>query len=99
MDMVRLVIPGYTFVMKTAISVPNATFDRVEKRASELGLNRSEFFTRAAERYLKELDESDVTQRINAALVLETRQDRQETAEFLESASRELTARSDDEEW
>ena len=38
--------------MKTAISLPDETFDRVSRRASDLGMSRSEFFTRAAQRYL-----------------------------------------------
>lgn len=54
--------------MKTAISVPNGTFRRVEQRAGELGMNRSEFFTTAAERYLSELDNSSVVQQIDEAI-------------------------------
>ena len=42
--------------MKTAISLPNETFERVSRRASDLGMSRSEFFARAAQRYLDELD-------------------------------------------
>jgi len=29
--------------MKTAISVPDETFDQAERRAAELGMSRSEF--------------------------------------------------------
>lgn len=54
--------------MKTAISVPNETFRRVEQRASALNINRSQFFARAAERYLDELDAATLTDEINAAL-------------------------------
>lgn len=54
--------------MKTAISVPDVVFSRVEVRVGELGISRSEFFTRAAERYLKDLDDSDLTQRFDEAL-------------------------------
>lgn len=54
--------------MKTAISVPDAVFERVDARAQRLGVSRSEFFARAAERYLRELDEHDLTARINAAI-------------------------------
>jgi hypothetical protein len=32
--------------------VPDDTFDRATKQAAELGISRSEFFTRAARRYL-----------------------------------------------
>lgn len=54
--------------MKTAISLPNDTFERASRRATDLGLSRSEFFARAANRYLEELDAASVTKQINAAL-------------------------------
>jgi metal-responsive CopG/Arc/MetJ family transcriptional regulator len=56
--------------MKTAISVPDETFDKVERRAAALGMNRSEFFTRAAQHYLEELDAQSLTARIDAAVAL-----------------------------
>ncbi|HEU0191691.1 MAG TPA: ribbon-helix-helix domain-containing protein [Mycobacterium sp.] len=54
--------------MKTAISVPDATFDRVSRRAVTLGMSRSELFTRAAEHYLDELDSGSLTGQIDDAL-------------------------------
>lgn len=54
--------------MKTAISLPDDTFERASRRAMDLGLSRSEFFARAANRYLEELDAASVTEQINAAL-------------------------------
>lgn len=63
-----VVIPGYTPGVKTAISLPDATFERVTRRARELGLSRSELFARAAERYLDELDKASLRTRIDEAL-------------------------------
>lgn len=54
--------------MKTAISLPDDTFERASRRAKDLGLSRSEFFARAANRYLEELDVESVTKQIDAAL-------------------------------
>ena len=54
--------------MKTAISVPDDTFERVDRRAAELGVSRSQFYATAATRYLEELDRSSLTTRINEAL-------------------------------
>ena len=54
--------------MKTAISLPDDTYARVTRRAQDLGMSRSEFFARAAERYLTELDSDSVTDAINQAL-------------------------------
>jgi len=54
--------------MKTAISVPDEVFNRVGRQADELGISRSEFFARAARRYLDELAAESVTNQINEAL-------------------------------
>ncbi|MEP6817461.1 MAG: hypothetical protein ABI873_18125 [Marmoricola sp.] len=54
--------------MKTAISVPDDTFDRASRRAKDLGMSRSEFFARAADSYLDELDARSVTEQIDVAL-------------------------------
>jgi metal-responsive CopG/Arc/MetJ family transcriptional regulator len=56
--------------VKTAISVPDETFAQAERRAAALGMSRSEFFTRAAQRYLRELDAQSLTSRIDAAVGL-----------------------------
>ena len=54
--------------MKTAISLPDATFARVEAAAKRLKLSRSEFFARAAERWLDDLEGERTTDAINQAL-------------------------------
>ena len=64
------VIPSYTTVMKTAISVPDTTFDEVTRAARRIGISRSEFFARAARRYLDELTATSLSARVDAALAL-----------------------------
>ena len=54
--------------MKTAISVPDDTFQRVDDAAKRLGVSRSEFFARAAERWLDNLDDDGTTDAINRAI-------------------------------
>ncbi len=54
--------------MKTAISVPDEVFGQVGSRAAELGISRSEFFSRAARRYLDELAAQSLTNQIDQAL-------------------------------
>lgn len=54
--------------MKTAISLPDDTFHRVERAARRLGVSRSEFFARAAERWLDALDDGGTTDAINRAI-------------------------------
>ena len=54
--------------MKTAISLPDDTFRRVIDAADRLGVSRSEFFARAAERWLDALDDDGTTDAINRAI-------------------------------
>jgi metal-responsive CopG/Arc/MetJ family transcriptional regulator len=54
--------------VKTAISIPDETFERIEKQVADLGISRSEFFARAARRYLEELEGESITAQINAAI-------------------------------
>jgi len=54
--------------VRTAISVPDKTFERASRRARDLGISRSEFFSRAAARYLDELDAQSVTRQIDLAV-------------------------------
>jgi predicted DNA-binding protein len=93
------VIPGYTRSMKTAISVPDATFERVERRVAELGINRSQFFARAAERYLDELEQRSVTERLNAAIALDAGRSDSETADFVGFSRRRLESATADDAW
>jgi metal-responsive CopG/Arc/MetJ family transcriptional regulator len=54
--------------MKTAISVPDDTFQRVEQAAKRLGVSRSEFYARAAQSWLDALDDEATTDAINSAI-------------------------------
>jgi metal-responsive CopG/Arc/MetJ family transcriptional regulator len=55
-------------LMKTAISLPDDTFEAATRRAAQLGISRSQFFAVAARRYLEELDNLSVTRQINDAI-------------------------------
>jgi hypothetical protein len=61
--------------MKTAISIPDATFERAERRAHELGVSRSEFYAKAAERWLDALDDEGTTERIDRVLLAAPQED------------------------
>jgi metal-responsive CopG/Arc/MetJ family transcriptional regulator len=81
--------------VKTAISLPDEIFDRVSRRAADLGISRSEFFARAAQRYLDEFDAESLSSQIDQALdVLGAPDDTQEAA--VEVGRRVLTAADDD---
>jgi antitoxin MazE6 len=54
--------------VKTAISLPDDTYEQATRRAAEPGISRSEFFARAARRYLDELASGSLVRQINEAL-------------------------------
>jgi metal-responsive CopG/Arc/MetJ family transcriptional regulator len=54
--------------VKTAISLPDDTFQRVDDAARRLGISRSELFARAAERWLDALEDNRTTEAIDRAL-------------------------------
>lgn len=54
--------------MKTAISLSDDTFQRVDHAAKRLGVSRSEFFARAAERWLDTLGDDGTTEAIDRAI-------------------------------
>ena len=82
--------------MKTAISVPDNTYERVSKRARELGMSRSELFSWAAERYLDELDAQSVTRQIDLAVAPFDQRD-DSAADAVAAGHRILAATTD--EW
>ncbi|WP_062293863.1 ribbon-helix-helix protein, CopG family [Demequina phytophila] len=81
--------------MKTAISLPDPVFEAVTARAKLLGVSRSEFLARAAQRYLRELDDHGLTGRIDSVLErVAVAED--ESARFVLETGRGLLER---EEW
>lgn len=52
--------------MKTAISVPDDVFDSADALAAELGMSRSELYSRAVEEYVAKHRQQDITARLNA---------------------------------
>ena len=89
------VIPGYTHGVKTAISVPDETFERVTRRAAALGMSRSEFFARAAQRFLDQLDAESLTDQIDSAL--ETIDESADAQQDAVTVGRRVVATTDDD--
>jgi metal-responsive CopG/Arc/MetJ family transcriptional regulator len=54
--------------VKTAISLPDDTYEQATRQAAELGISRSEFFARAARNYLDQLAAQSLTRQIDEAL-------------------------------
>ena len=60
--------------MKTAISVPDHDFARFEQAAAEQGLTRSEFYRRAADRFVTTLSKDQELTRLGDAALEESGQ-------------------------
>jgi metal-responsive CopG/Arc/MetJ family transcriptional regulator len=52
--------------MKTAISIPDKLFAKIESFLQERGGSRSEFFAKAAERYLQQQRNRRIFEQLNA---------------------------------
>lgn len=95
----RPVIPSYTDSMKTAISLPDALFARVERQVAELDINRSQFFAQAVERYLGELEQRSVTRRLDRAVAIDAGRSADEARDFAEFSTGRLAEMTSDDEW
>ena len=56
---------GHTRGMKTAVSLPDELFVKVEKTAERLGISRSRLFALALEEYLLERQPEEITRALN----------------------------------
>jgi metal-responsive CopG/Arc/MetJ family transcriptional regulator len=82
--------------VKTAISVPDDTFEQVERSAHALGVTRSEFYARAARHYLEHLENESLTDEINSALDLMVGDAADDSPDVAVAAGRRRLA---DDEW
>lgn len=51
--------------MKTAISLPDSVFEEAEALARELGVSRSELYTKALKAYLRKYNRSQILNKLN----------------------------------
>lgn len=84
--------------MKTAISIPDDTFAAVERSVAELRISRSEFFARAARKYLAELEAESITRQMDEALAAEAADGiSDDSNEIAAAAGRRFLANLDDD--
>lgn len=81
--------------MKTAISVPDETYSRAERAAKKHGMNRSQFYAEAADRYARELESADVTAAVDSVI---DAVNADSSTRFAVAASERLLSDTD-EEW
>lgn len=58
-------IVGYTFSMKTAISIPDEVFDSAERFAKQARRSRSEVYSAAVREYIARHGSEDITEAMN----------------------------------
>ncbi len=51
--------------MKTAISLPDSVFEEAEALAKQLGLSRSELYTKALQAYLRKYNRNQILNQLN----------------------------------
>lgn len=91
-----MVIPGYTFRMKTAISLPDELFTRAERAAASRGISRSQLYASAVARYLDELGEEQETREIDDALASA---DYRSDPALTDAGLSRLAALTEDDDW
>ena len=85
--------------MKTAISVPNDAFRRIEVSAASVGMNRSEFFVAAALQYADLLESESLVERIDSAVRRGGEGLSAESHTTVERGREELARLTVDDEW
>lgn len=56
---------GYTFGMKTAISVPDPVFEAAEQLARKLRVSRSQLYTTALREFIQSRSDAEITRKLN----------------------------------
>ncbi len=54
--------------MKTAVSIPDAVFNRAESLAQRMGISRSKLYARALDSFVASHSPADITETMNAAI-------------------------------
>jgi len=97
--MANLVSPGYTLGMKTAISMPDDLFERMERRVAHERTSRSAFIARAVERYLDRVEPLDVAARLDAYVATMTDDEKRDQDEWVGAAPPDADSVDSDDEW
>jgi len=83
--------------VKTAISMPEPLFRRIEHLAHELNVSRSQLISQAAEEFLRRHGARDMIERINASLPANSPD--QTDQMLLDSAASRLADLTRDDQW
>ena len=88
--------------VKTAVSIPDGLFQRLEDQARAAGASRSAVIARALEQYLDDVEGAEFVRRMNEALGPDPESEANETARARRTAQRAIArelAAHEDEPW
>jgi metal-responsive CopG/Arc/MetJ family transcriptional regulator len=77
--------------MKTAVSIPDKVFERVERLAKRTKRSRSRIFSDALDEYLARHTSDEITERMNTVIL----QEPEASDAFVAAAARRVLERSD----
>lgn len=83
------------YFMKTAISIPDKIFKTADNIAKKQGISRSELYSKALEEYIKEMNDEQITEKLNEIYSDMNNQENINDLKILQIKSLKL----DDEEW
>ncbi len=83
-------VDSYTPGMKTAISIPDEVFQQADRLAAEMGISRSELYSRAVREYVARHTADKITAALDAIYP-----GSEDELEFVEIAARETYGRSE----
>jgi predicted transcriptional regulator len=91
-----VVQPGYTFGMKTAVSIPNELFDTAERLARRTRKSRSRLFSDALREYVARRSPDKITEAMDQVLTeLDENGDNANRDPFVAAASRRRLEQSE----
>jgi metal-responsive CopG/Arc/MetJ family transcriptional regulator len=73
--------------MKTAVSIPDAVFEKGEEAAKRLKMSRSELYAKAVDAYVDAHSPDAITDAMNAALELLTPEEQEADLAFVRAAA------------
>ncbi|HPY89050.1 MAG TPA: hypothetical protein PLG34_13840, partial [Spirochaetota bacterium] len=83
------------YIIKTAISIPDKIFETADYIAKKQGISRSELYSKALEEYIKEMNNEQITEKLNGIYYDINNQENINNLKRIQIKSLKL----DDEEW
>ena len=86
---------GYTYGMKTAISIPDDVFYSAESTAEQLGMARSQLYVKAIKEFIEVHRKDNITERLNTIYS----ENNSSENEFLDISINNLVKAAENDSW